>query len=64
MNEYEEACERFNLAVENQRKANIEADRILNDAENEYSNAERNLRKYEDRPGIPKREYRARRVEV
>lgn len=58
VNAYEEACERWRLAVENHRKALDEAVLMIEQAEAEHRAAEKNLRKYEDSPGVPKQEYR------
>lgn len=54
VNAYEEACERFNEAYERL----LEAKHRAVQAEEEYYLAEANLRRYEDKPGIPKPEYR------
>lgn len=55
---YETACERFQAASEDYRKAKAEAHRILTEAEAEYSAAEDGLRQFESAPGIPLPQYR------
>lgn len=61
MNEYIRAATRYRAAWDNLNhlkhvKASI--DRALDDAEDELAAASQELSKYEDRPGIPKTEYR------
>jgi len=57
-NPYEQACDRFNRASDNYRKAKIDSERIIRDADAEYEAAEANLRRYESSPGIALPEYR------
>lgn len=58
MNDYEYACEQFNMVAENYQKMIDEASRLREAAEKAYNDAEANLRKYESQPGIAKPEYR------
>ncbi len=54
MTAYEEAVQRYNAAM-----ARLgEAYRAAREAEDEADEAAKNLARYEDRPGIPKAEYR------
>ena len=57
-NPYEAAVERFHRAHQNYPEAKAEADRILQEADDEYEAATANLRQYETQPGIPLPEYR------
>jgi hypothetical protein len=57
-NPYEAACARFNAAVRNHAIATAEADAMVRAADDEWEAANANLAEYEDRPGIPKPQYR------
>jgi hypothetical protein len=57
-NPYEAACERYGRANQNWPKAKAEAERLLREADEEWSAALDNLRQYETAPGIPLPQYR------
>lgn len=56
--DYERAAERAERSFENLKAVKAEADRMIEEAEYEYADACTDLATYEDRPGIPKEEYR------
>jgi hypothetical protein len=57
-NDYERAVTRMEAARENLRCTAENTTRAMNAAERECTEAERNLREHESRPGIPLPQYR------
>lgn len=57
-NAYEQAVTRFEAARRNYPLARAHAEQIVNAATDEYNTAEAALRECEERPGIPRAEYR------
>ena len=58
MNPYEAARERLERANRNLKVAKAEAERILTEAEVEWTEADANLAAHEVSPGIPQPQYR------
>ncbi len=55
---YERARTRYSAAVENYPRARALAAKILADADREQQEADESLREFEDKPGVPKPEFR------
>ena len=58
MNDYEREGERLTRAMTRLAIAQDMANRIMAEADAEYRAAEKNLRQYEESPGIPLEQYR------
>jgi hypothetical protein len=55
---YDLAGQQFNTATEHLRKTEQVASKLLVEARTEYDEAEAHLRSFEEKPGVPKPEYR------
>lgn len=61
MTAYDEACDRTEAARRNCRKAKREAERIIRQADEEWTAADANPARCEASPGIPLEQYRQER---